>query len=142
MQLQRASKVDGVVAAQGILGGEVAGVAGQWFIERDGAQLGVELLERGDRADVRRCVDAARALSRGERCACLGVDELAGDQDVGAIPELDGELGAGFVEDQLDERRRVEVDGQRRWSATRSDTGPAALSRALRVRGPRGAVGS
>jgi hypothetical protein len=61
-----------------------------------------------------RCVDAARALSRGERCACLGVDELARNEDIGAVPELDGELGAGFVEDQLDERRRVEVDDQRR----------------------------
>ena len=72
------------------------------------------LLKRCDRADVRRCVDAARALSRGERCAGLGVDELARDQDVGAIPELDGELGAGLLEDQLDERRRIEVDDQRR----------------------------
>jgi hypothetical protein len=43
------------------LGGEVAGVAGQWFLDCDGAQLGVEILERGDRADVRRFVDPARA---------------------------------------------------------------------------------
>ena len=97
-----------------MLGGEVAGVAGQWFVDRDRAQLGVELLERGDRADVRRFGDTAPAGSRSERCACLGVDKLARNQDVGSIPELDGELGAGFVEDQLDERRRVEVDDQRR----------------------------
>jgi hypothetical protein len=72
--------------------GEVAGVAGQWFVDRDGAQLGVQFLERGDRAGVRRFADAAPASGRGERCACLGVDELARDQDVGAVPELDGEL--------------------------------------------------
>jgi hypothetical protein len=142
VQLQGASEVDGVVAAQGVLGGEVAGVAGQWLVDRDGAQLCVEVLERCDRADVGGFVDTARASRRSERCARLGVDELARDQDAAAIPELDGELGAGFVEDQLDERRRVEVDDQRRWSATRSDTGPAALSRARRVRGPRGSVGS
>jgi hypothetical protein len=101
VQLQGASEVDGVVAAQSVLSGEITGVAGQWFVDRDGAQLGLEILERGDRADVRRFADTASAGSRGERCACLGVDELARDQDVGAIPELDGELGAGFVEDHL-----------------------------------------
>jgi hypothetical protein len=78
--------VDGVVAAQSVLGGEVTGVAGQWFVDRDGAQLGVEILERGDRADVRRFAETAPASSRVERCACLGVDELARDEDVGAIP--------------------------------------------------------
>jgi hypothetical protein len=101
VQLQGASEVDGVVAAQSVLSGEITGVAGQWFVDRDGAQLGLEILERGDRADVRRFAVTASASSRGERCACLGVDELARDQDVGAIPELDGELGAGFVEDHL-----------------------------------------
>ena len=106
--------MDGVIAAQGVLRGEIAGVAGQWFVDRDGAQLGVEILDRGDRAAERRVADAGLASSRGERCAGLGVDELARDQDVGAVPELDGELGAGFVEDQLNECRRVEVDDQRR----------------------------
>ena len=110
---QGTCEVDGVVAAQGALSGEVAGVAGQWFVDRDDAQLGVELLERGDRTEVGRVVDAARASCRCERCASFGVDELAGGEDVGAVPELDGELGAGFVEDQLDERRRIEVDDQR-----------------------------
>jgi hypothetical protein len=114
VQLQSASEVDGVVAAKRVLRGEIAGVAGQWFVDRDGAQLGVEILDRGDRAAVCRFADAASASSRRERCAGLGVDELARDQDVGAVPELDGELGAGFVENQLDERRRIEVDDQRR----------------------------
>ena len=141
-EVQGACEVDGVVAAQGMPGGEVAGLAGQWLVERDGAQLGVEILERGNRADVSRFADTARAGGRGERRAGLGVDELARNQEVGAIPKFDGELGASFVEDQLDERRSIEVDDQRRWSATRSDTGLAALSRARRARGLRGAVGS
>ena len=106
--------MDGVIAAQGVLRGEIAGVASQWFVDRDGTQLGIEILECGDRAAVRRSADAALASSRREGCAGLGVGELARDEDVGAVPELDGELGAGFVEDQLDERRRVEVDDQRR----------------------------
>jgi hypothetical protein len=61
--------VDGVVAAQGVLRSEVARLAGEWFVDRDDAQLGVEILERGDRAAVRRFVDVARASSRCERCA-------------------------------------------------------------------------
>jgi hypothetical protein len=44
--------VDGVVAAQAVVCGEVAGVAGQWLVDRDDADLGVEILERGDRAGV------------------------------------------------------------------------------------------
>ena len=76
-EVQGACEVDGVVAAQRVLGGEVAGVAGEWFVDRDAAQLGVELLERGDRADVRRFADTAATGSRGERGASLGVDELA-----------------------------------------------------------------
>ena len=75
--------------------GGVVGEGGAGVVDRDGAQLGGEILDRGDRADVR------RLLMR-------PVDELARDQDVGAIPELDGELGAGFVEDQLDKRRRTQ----------------------------------
>ena len=53
VQLQGACEVDGVIAAQGVRGGEVAGVAGQRFVDRDDAQLGVEILECGDGADVR-----------------------------------------------------------------------------------------
>jgi hypothetical protein len=63
---------------------------------------------------VGRCVDAAGARGGCERCTCLGVDELARDEQIGAIPELYGELGAELVEDQLDQRRRIEVDDQRR----------------------------
>ena len=134
-EVQRACEVDGVVAAQGMLCGEFAGLAGEWFVDRDDAQLGVEIFERGDRVDVRRFIDPAGASSRCECGACLGVDEQARDEEVGSVPELDGELGAGFVEDQLDQRRRIEVDDQRRWSATRSDTGLAAFNRARSARG-------
>jgi hypothetical protein len=69
--------VDGIVAAQGVLGGEIAGLAGEWFVNRDDPQLGVEILERGDRLDMRRSVVAARASSGGDRGACFWVDELA-----------------------------------------------------------------
>lgn len=133
--MQRACEVDGVIAAQGVLGGKLAGLAGEWFVDRDDAQLGVEMFERGDRVDAGRFVDAARASNGCKRRACLGVDELARDEQVGAVPELDGEVGARLVEDQLDQRRRIEVDDQRRWSATRSDTGLAAVSRACPARG-------
>jgi hypothetical protein len=132
--VQRACEVDGVVAAQGVLCGEFAGLAGERFVDRDDAQLGVEVFERGDRVDMRRLIDPAGAGGRCECCACLGIDELARDEEVGSVPELYGELGARFVEDQLDQRRCIEVDDQRRWSATRSDTGLAAFNRARSAR--------
>jgi hypothetical protein len=37
LEVQGAGEVNGVVAAQGVLGGEVAGLAGQWFVDRDDA---------------------------------------------------------------------------------------------------------
>jgi hypothetical protein len=48
LELQGACEVDGVVAAQRVLGGEVAGLKGERFVDRDDAQLGRELLERCD----------------------------------------------------------------------------------------------
>ncbi len=57
---QGAGGVDGVEAAQSVPGGEVAGVAGQAFVDRDGAQPCLGLRERGDCADVRRYADTAR----------------------------------------------------------------------------------
>jgi hypothetical protein len=69
VQLQRASEVEGVVTAQGVSLGEGARVAGQWFVDRDGAQLGVEILESGDRADVRRFVDTGAASGSSGRAS-------------------------------------------------------------------------
>ena len=60
LQLHGAGEVDSVVAAQGVLGGEVDRFAGGWFVDRDDAQLGVEILECGVCADVGRFVDATR----------------------------------------------------------------------------------
>src|SRR5213075_3088831 len=58
-KVQGTREMDGVVAAQGVLGGEITGVAGELLVDRDDAQFGVEILERGDRADLGRFVDAA-----------------------------------------------------------------------------------
>lgn len=87
-----------------MLAGEIAGLAGEPFVDRDDPQLSVETFERGDRVDMRRLIDAARARSCGERRARFRVDELARDEKVGSVPELDGEIGSRFVEDQLDQR--------------------------------------
>jgi hypothetical protein len=63
---------------------------------------------------VSRRVDAPSAIGRGERRPPLRIDELARHDEIGSVPEIDSQLGAGFVEDQLDERRGVEVDDQPR----------------------------
>ena len=36
-EVQGAGEVDSVVAAQGVLAGEIAGLAGEWFVDRDDA---------------------------------------------------------------------------------------------------------
>jgi hypothetical protein len=90
--VQSAGEVDGVVASQGVLAGEIAGLAGERFVDRDDAQLGVKIFEGGDRADMRRLIDAARARGRCECRARFRVDELARDQEVGSVPELHREV--------------------------------------------------
>lgn len=64
LELQGAGEMCGVVAAQRVLCGQVSGVAEQRFVDRDGAQLGIEILERRDRAAVRLFADTALATSR------------------------------------------------------------------------------
>ena len=36
--------MDGVIAAQGVLRGEIAGVAGQWFVDRDCALTAMSMV--------------------------------------------------------------------------------------------------
>jgi hypothetical protein len=66
-EVQGAGEVDGVVAAQGVLGGEVAGLAGEWFVDRDDAELGLLLDRSASAVDGDGCAgDVARSRRREE----------------------------------------------------------------------------
>ncbi len=106
--------MDRVVSAQRVPFRELSGVAGKRFVDADDAQLGVDILQRIEREAVGLEVDATTAAGGRHRCPRFGIHQLAGCHDVGAIPELRGVIGAGLVEDKLDQRGGVELDDQRR----------------------------
>jgi hypothetical protein len=86
----------------------------------------------------RQSTPTARGRQRG---ASLWVGQDARRDGAGAGPELDRLIRSLLLDDQLDQRRRVEVEGQRRCSATRSETEPVPFTRGRRgVRGESGMV--
>jgi hypothetical protein len=76
-ETQRGREVDRVISTKSTGGGEVTGVPCKRLVDRNDAQLGIELVERCDRAFVSRFIDAAHASSRRECRTALGIDKPA-----------------------------------------------------------------
>lgn len=87
-------------------------------------------------------VDSAGSMGRRRGGASLWVYELTGGDELGSVPEFFGEVRSLLREDELDERRGVEVGDQRRCSETRSDTGVTDRSCLRPLLGRLGLVGS
>jgi hypothetical protein len=125
--------MDRVVAAQRKLLSELASLACEMSVDADQRQFALQRLEVIQRAPVGRGGEAG-ATSRGcERRASLRVVEDARDRRMRGSPQLGDQVGPLLGDDQLDERRGVEVEDQRRCSATSSDTNPRAFTRARRA---------
>jgi hypothetical protein len=134
--------MNGVVAAQGTALGEAAGGSGERGVDGDLGQLLVDLIDRANRSLELSGVESAVAMRRRDRSTRLWIDDLPRACRGRPVPQLVREVRSGLVEDELDQRRGVEVDDQRRCSATRSDTDPAALIRRRPLRRRLGRVGS
>lgn len=133
--------MDSVVASQGEPFGEIACLACELGVHGYPGEFALDRLELGQRALVRGRGEASRAQGRAESGTALGVGEDARRGGVRARPQFVGDARAFLGNDELDERRGVEVEDQRRCSATSSDTDPLALAFAGRsVRGPVGGV--
>src|ERR1035438_8307189 len=101
---QGASQVHGVRAPQGVgVGvGQLPGVAFDGCGELDGAHRGPELfpcLLGGVQVVVAEVVVAAGC---GQRGADFGVGQPAGQGGVAAVPQLGGQVAAGFLDDEFD----------------------------------------
>ena len=131
--------MDGVVAAKAVSGREVPGLLGQGIVDSDDEGSRVDVLEGRDGVAVPGRREPARATGGRKSRSSFRVGENAGCRGVGGPPELGCELRPVFLDHELDQRRRVEVERQRRWSATRSDTEPFAFTRGPLER--RGAFG-
>ena len=122
--------MDRVVTTQAQLLREVTRLAGERNVNADKEQLVLDRLEVLDGVRVVRRREPTTTLRRGKRSAALRVGEDARRRRVPGIPKLGGKVRAILGDDQLDQGRGVEVEIQRRCSATRSETEPRGLTRA------------
>lgn len=70
--------MNGVVPAQTVKLGELAGELRQRAVDANHAKLGVQIVDRADGAAQRAPIDPARSEGQRRRCARLWVYELAG----------------------------------------------------------------
>ena len=138
-ELKRGGEMNCVIATKSKIFGMLAGATSEGRIDAYGDQVFLQLLERRQRPFVRGLPQAALASCGRQSRASLRVGEDAGRCRMTAVPELGGQLGAILDDDELDQRRGVEVEDQARCSETRSDTEPLLLTSALR--GDRDALG-
>lgn len=128
-QRQGAGKVDGVVATQAELRRQLAGLASELTIDPDRHQLVLKRFEVGQSVAIGGRAETT-GTTRARDCGPpLRVSENARCDRMRDGPRLDRQLRAGLGDDELDQRRRIEVEVQRRWSATRSETEPRAFTR-------------
>ena len=73
-------------------------------VETDDVQFCAERVNPVDCAAQRCRSDPASATGGGRGRSRLGVDQLARHNRIGAIPQLGGQFGSRFIEDQLDQR--------------------------------------
>jgi hypothetical protein len=138
---ERAGEMDRVVAPECVVVSELPGVVGEGFVDPDDQQLAMQRPERFARSRVPPCTQTSGAACRCKRRSTLGVGHDARCPRERSGPEVRDQLRAVLDDHELDERGGVEVEDQRRCSATRSETVPRAFTSARRaLRGRDGRV--
>ena len=128
------------VAAQPELLRKRSGPVSEVIVDADDEQFERQRPELGAGPRVSAGAQPAAAPRSGERSAALRVGQDARRGGRGRVPQRVGKLRAGLGDNELDQRRGVEVEDQRRCWATRSETEPVAFTRSRRER--RGRVGA
>jgi hypothetical protein len=124
--------VDRVIATQAQVFGVATGTSGEFLVNPDRSQFRVELLEGRERLPVLLSPETIQTPGSRKSCPALGVGKNARGCGVDTGPELGRQLGAILNNDELDQRRGVEVENQARCSETRSETEPVPLTTADR----------
>jgi prevent-host-death family protein len=131
--------VNCVVATQSFLLGEFGDARHELSCHRHDVEIAHQRLELSDRGAVLRLGETPKPSGGSERSARLDHDEAHRRNRVGGGPDGHGALGTVLVDDQLEQRRGIDVgdhpdrpDRQRRCSATRSLTVPFDLIRTVR----------
>ena len=124
-------EVDGVIAAEAQTFGQCPSAANKLGRHFHHIQLIHEILKAVHCVTERRVIETIKALGLGERRASFGVNQTRRHDSVGLIPQA-RTISAGLLFDHdRHQGRRIEVDNQRRWSATRSLTLPLDRTRRL-----------
>jgi hypothetical protein len=69
-------------------------------------------------------VHSLHSMRHSKGCTTLYIHKPGRGHSVGPVPESGGDRARWFLDDNRDDCRCIEVDDQRRCSATRSLTGP------------------
>lgn len=131
-QFERGRQMDRVVTAQSQVFRVLAGTNRNRLVDADRGQVRIQILKGRERLAVLLCPQPIQSTSSGERRPALGIGKDARRRPMGAIPELGRQVRAVLYNDELDQRRGVEVEDQVRCSETRSETEPALSTRAER----------
>src|SRR4249919_3047025 len=107
----------------------LASVTREALVDLDPDQLTRTRIEIRQRQRVLRGGESLRAAGGRKGCSPLGIGHHTGCDRVATLPELRDDIGAVLLHHQLDQRRGVEVEDQRRCSRTKSETEPEALTR-------------
>lgn len=119
--------MNGVIRAERETLGEIAGAPAQDLRELDAIDRSPESLDAPSRRSELVPPEAVRPRSPGKSRSHLRIQEQRRDPAIGDEPELSRCRGALLGNEQLDERRGIEVDDQRLPSRTTSLNGPAPL---------------
>jgi hypothetical protein len=106
--------VDGVVAAKVALGREISCPTSEPVIDADDQRGGVKRLEFSHDRPVGGCLEAPVSMSCGQDRPGLGIGQDTDSRRMARAPQPDGDFGPILLDEKLDQRRGVEVEGQRR----------------------------
>lgn len=118
--------MDRVVAAQTEIIRLLAGAPGETLVDPDRDQLSLKRLKGLQCLAVTSAFQTPVTLGSRQCGSSLWVGEDTRNRYVSDAPKFAGQFRAVLLDNELDQRRGVEVDGQRRCSWTRSDTEPVA----------------
>jgi hypothetical protein len=113
-EAQGACKVHGVVATKVVLGRQVTRSAREGVIDADYECGGVKRLEFSLGRPVRGRREAAGSMSSCQGRSGFGVGQNTDSRRMARVPQPDGDLGPILLYEELDQRRGIEVEGQRR----------------------------
>src|SRR3954454_14228358 len=126
--------MDGVVPPKGQPGRECGGFANQSFIDDHDIELRPELLELIGGRVAFGGRHSTQPSGPGQGRGGLDEGQLGADDGVGRFPYAVTGSGAGFVDEQGNDRRRVEEGDHPRCSGRRSLTVPSMCSGSRSVR--------